>query len=131
MFSSKIKCSFIKPHLNSLGQSNLTSNLTITSSNVNRFEFFRILDAIPCCGISNLFWWFEILGHYFVVLQVFLCVHIWCGFLCFYVLGLDTCVVASEFFCLGWCAIFRYYVVILFLCMDNNRCRCQYGSTQH
>jgi hypothetical protein len=67
----------------------------------------------PSFVISNHFWWFEIPKHNVFMFSKFLCVYVtfhgtWCLCCCFYVLNLDSCIVASEFI-LGWIWCTNWY----------------------
>jgi len=60
----------------------------------------------------------------FIIFIIFI-LHILCSFMFFYVLNLDSCVLLfiSEFLLFGLMCQFRYHVVILFMCVDIDKCR--------
>ncbi len=80
----------------------------------------------PSFVISNHFWCFEIPKHSVFMLSKFLCVYVafhdtWCLCCCFYVLSLDSCIVASEFILV---MVYQLVFLLLSLCDrmfgDNN-----------
>jgi hypothetical protein len=54
---------------------------------------------------------------------------VWFHFFCVFDLDLYVLLFANEFFLFGLICHFGYCAVILFMCVDNNRCKCQYGGT--
>jgi hypothetical protein len=105
---------------------------------VNQFKLFNVWDIVPSCEFSNHFWWFGISKHMISLLCKF---YVLCkkkkfahSFVCsdfpFYVLLEFLLIIRESYFEFKYDALVKMFLCYFVWCVDNDRCRCWYGSAQ-
>ncbi len=103
-----------------------------------RFKLFNVWDIISSCEFSNHFWWFGISKHMnFFLLQI-ICVmqknkivhsFVYTDFP-FYIFLEFLLIIRKSYFDFKYDALVKMFLYYFVWCVDNDRCRCWYGSAQ-